>query len=180
MAVSLTVQLDNLTLVYEILRHRKRFEKLRTFTLESALEEMERTRLSNEEKTRHSRPSPAPSAHTATKINNEPEHSSGLPLSPHEGLSEKAKGKLPEGSLTEASRTPSSSSLQSSAGAPQRQNSAAGSTLSEISLLPGAKHGFLPTEEWVSGTNDRVLMSDSEDRRFNNGAPACHWTTYLR
>lgn len=61
-----------------------------------------------------------------------------------DGLSEKARGKLPE------SNASSSSSPQPNLNpmSPQRQASAS-SIASAVSLLPGAKHGFLPTEEWV-------------------------------
>lgn len=58
-------------------------------------------------------------------------------------LSEKAKGKQPEGSL---SRTSSNSSMTQPP--PIRQSS--GSSVNSISSLPGVKNGFIPTDDWVS------------------------------
>lgn len=60
-------------------------------------------------------------------------------------LSEKAKGKLPEGSL---SRVSSTSSVGAAGGnGPHRQASV--SSISSTASLPGAKNGFIPTDDWV-------------------------------
>lgn len=60
-------------------------------------------------------------------------------------LSEKAKGKLPEGSL---SRVSSTSSISQQPSMPIRQASLSSIT-STASLLPGVKNGFTPTDDWV-------------------------------
>lgn len=60
---------------------------------------------------------------------------------PDSPLSEKAKGKLPETSL---SRVSSNSSISPN---PHRQASI--SSISSTSSLPGAKNGFIPTDDWV-------------------------------
>lgn len=86
------------------------------------------------------------------------------------GLSEKAKGKLPEGSLSRVSST--SSVHSSSAALPQRQSSVS-SISSTGSLLPGAKNGFIPTEDWVKRNNTTpnsaliFLTSLPNDRSVN-------------
>lgn len=121
-------------MIFAILRDHQKFEKLANFNLENALIETERLRLLKESRLvqqhRHSIDEQIPD-----------------PTSPG-GLSEKARGKLPEASSL--SRVSSTSSIHSSgAPLPQRQSSVS-SISSTGSLLPGAKNGFIPTEDWVT------------------------------
>ncbi|ORZ03659.1 high-temperature-induced dauer-formation protein-domain-containing protein [Syncephalastrum racemosum] len=149
---------DNANLVYAIVRSHSKFEKLRDFTLEGALADMDRLRQAKEDKLRrnsqqqqqqqqHQAP-PTPTSESssppAMDTNEAPNADNDGKDENKDGLSEKARGKLPE------SNASSSSSPQTKLHpmSPQRQASAS-SIASAVSLLPGAKHGFLPTEEWV-------------------------------
>lgn len=159
--------LDNPNLVYAIVRNNTRFEKLRDFTLDGAIAEVERIRQLKEEKLRqNSNPaattqpsgeSPASEATTTAPSGGDTSKSN----SDAEGLSDKARGKRPEStspqqphnaandhnneSSTEGNsdtiRTPTTPTM------PQRQ---ASSTSLSSAVLPGAKNGFIPTEDWVS------------------------------
>ncbi|KAG0175125.1 hypothetical protein DFQ30_000608 [Apophysomyces sp. BC1015] len=157
----------NPNLVYTIVRNHVKFEKLRDFTLESAVAEIERLRQLKEEKVRRVSPSVAPATTTTSppppppivqeptsEENDQPETASDKPSSDPltDELSEKAKGKLPEGS--KLSRQSSQASLPS---VPQRQPSVS-SMVSTGSLLPGAKNGFIPTADWVSKWHSELQL----------------------
>lgn len=98
-------------LIYAILRNHAKIQKLADFTLDNALIELDRIHNSEE----------SPVVDTEDSR-----------------LSEKAKGKMPEGSL---SRTSSASSNVSH---PARQQS-----MSSITTLQGDKNKFTPTDDWV-------------------------------
>lgn len=149
--------------MYAIVRNNTRFEKLRDFTLDGAIAEVERIRQLKEEKlrqnsnsaatTRPSGESHASEATTTAASGGDTSKSN----SDAEGLSDKARGKRPENtspqqphnaaneSSTEGNsdtiRTPTTPTM------PQRQ---ASSTSLSSAVLPGAKNGFIPTEDWVS------------------------------
>ncbi|KAI7907919.1 high-temperature-induced dauer-formation protein-domain-containing protein [Cokeromyces recurvatus] len=112
---------NNPNLIFMILRYHQKFEKIAEFSLDNAIIEMERIRHLKE-----------------TRL--QQRESGG-----ENGMSEKARGKLPEGSSL--SRVSSNSSMQF-----QRQQSS--SSLSSMNssgnlVLPGTKNGFIPTEDWV-------------------------------
>ncbi|EPB85631.1 hypothetical protein HMPREF1544_07625 [Mucor circinelloides 1006PhL] len=133
---------NNIVLVYTILRNHQKFEKLAEFTLDHAMMEIERLHQAKENRLLQQQP-----LQRQSSVDPLPD-----PTSPG-GLSEKAKGKLPEGSL---SRTSSTSSLHSTAG-PQRQSSVS-SVSSVSSFLPGAKNGFIPTDDWVYHWHSRLPL----------------------
>lgn len=141
--------IDNPNLIYAILRNHQKFQKLAELSLDNALIEIERLRQLKEASNtnrlqRHSTDeSQIPMSPDSTSSNN----SNGIPLS------EKAKGKLPEGSL---SRVSSTSSLAQASPPPLRQSSIS-SVISTASLLPGAKNGFIPTDDWVNVVNINTI-----------------------
>ncbi|KAF7723641.1 hypothetical protein EC973_001783 [Apophysomyces ossiformis] len=155
---------DNPNLVYSIVRNHAKFEKLRDFTLEGAVTEIEHLRQLKEEKLGRSAANPIPATTATTTTATISSSSSPLQEASKsqgrddigsaaerlieeaqtEELSEKAKGKLPENS--KLSRHSSQASLPSM---PERQASVS-SMVSAGSLLPGAKNGFIPTADWVS------------------------------
>lgn len=126
------LKIDNPNLILAILRNQQKFERLADFSLDNAMIEIERLRLLKE-----------------TSTNNRPseEQQDAASIT----LSEKAKGKLPEGSLSRVSST-SSISQQQPNNMPSRQVSLS-SIASTASLLPGVKNGFTPTDDWVSFYN---------------------------
>ncbi|KAI9474145.1 MAG: high-temperature-induced dauer-formation protein-domain-containing protein [Benjaminiella poitrasii] len=116
---------NNPNLIFMILRHHQKFEKLAEFSLDNAVIEIEKIRQMKE---------------TATTMRNQQQ-------STENGMSEKARGKLPEagGSAIQCQRQQSSSSLSS--------------TNSNNNLvLPGAKNGFIPTEDWVYHWHSRLPL----------------------
>ncbi|KAI7892721.1 high-temperature-induced dauer-formation protein-domain-containing protein [Mucor mucedo] len=135
---------NNPNLIYAILRNHQKFQKLAEFSLDNALIEIERLRQSKEAAThrlpRHSIDEAAAGA--------SPDSTASLPLS------EKAKGKLPEASL---SRVSSTSSIPPATNSPMRQSSVS-SVLSTTSLLPGAKNGFIPTDDWIYQWHSRLPL----------------------
>ena len=167
--------------MYAIVRNNTRFEKLRDFTLDGAIAEVERIRQLKEEKLRqNSNPATASSAttrpsgenHTSEAAATHPAASNddtSKSNSDAEGLSDKARGKRPESTSpqpqndhnddtsTEGNNdtihTPTTPTM------PPRQ---ASSTSLSSAVLPGAKNGFIPTEDWVS----LVLMWDGMDQRY--------------
>ncbi|CAO3656442.1 unnamed protein product [Mucor fragilis] len=143
---------NNIHLIYAILRNHQKFEKLAEFSLDNAMIEIERLRQLKESRLLQQQQQQQP-LQRQSSVDPLPD-----PTSPG-GLSEKAKGKLPEGSL---SRTSSASSLQSTAAAaaaagPQRQSSVS-SVSSVSSFLPGAKNGFIPTDDWVYHWHSRLPL----------------------
>lgn len=143
-------------MIYAILKNHQKFEKLAEFSLDNALIEIERIRQAKENRVAQQQRQPS-------------EESSG-------SMSEKAKGKLPEGSLSRASSSSSVHSL------PQRQSSV--SSVSSIgSLLPGAKNGFIPTDDWVN--RNKVFKHNSHENlnacicRSTNGTQGYLWKPYL-
>ncbi|KAL0143234.1 high-temperature-induced dauer-formation protein-domain-containing protein [Mucor lusitanicus] len=139
---------NNIYLVYTILRNHQKFEKLAEFSLDNAMIEIERLRQLKESRLlQQQQQQQQQSLQRQSSVDPLPD-----PTSPG-GLSEKAKGKLPEGSL---SRTSSASSLQSTTG-PQRQSSVS-SVSSVSSFLPGAKNGFIPTDDWVYHWHSRLPL----------------------
>ncbi|KAI8968903.1 high-temperature-induced dauer-formation protein-domain-containing protein [Mycotypha africana] len=132
---------NNVYFIYTILRNQQRFQKLADFTLENALLDIERARLNR------------------LSLQQQPHHQGQL--SSDDNLSEKQKGKLPECALSRVSSTASVTSQQqlqeqpSSPTKPQlrlmhRQSSVMSvNSITSNAPLPGAKNGFIPTEEWV-------------------------------
>jgi hypothetical protein len=120
--------------MYFILRHHQKFEKLSEFTLDNAILEINQVRPSTVR-------ADDPEAHEQNESSN--------------GLSDKAKGKLPEGASI--SRVSSSSSIQSQRQGPVRQSSTS-SIQSVVNLLPGAKNGFIPTEHWVRKWHSKLPL----------------------
>lgn len=120
-------------MILAILHNQQKFERLAEFSLDNAMIEIERLRQLKE-----------------TSANNRPseEQQDATSIT----LSEKAKGKLPEGSLSRVSSTSSISQQQQNNNMPSRQVSLS-SIASTASLLPGVKNGFTPTDDWVSFYN---------------------------
>lgn len=129
--------LDNPNLIYAILRSHQKFQKLAEFSLDNAMIEIERLRQIKE----------------ASSITNRMARHSIDEIQPDSplALSEKAKGKLPEASL---SRVSSTSSLAQPPHSPLRQSSVS----SIASLLPGAKNGFIPTDDWVKKKLEHIYI----------------------
>lgn len=134
----LTTRLDNPNLVYAIVRNHTKFEKLRDFTLEKAIAEIERAQQRKQEKTVLNDNKSSESVNTT----NSAAESGSNPKTDQDGLSEKARGKLPESASTSSLQQPQTGAQ------PERQASGS-STASVTSILPGAKNGFIPTEQWV-------------------------------
>jgi hypothetical protein len=127
-------------LIFAILRNHQKFQKLTEFSLDNALIEIEcLNQLKENRLTRQSTDESQSSTAAAVDASNTQDSIA---------LSEKAKGKLPEGSLP---RVASTSSI-----GPHRQASVS-STSSTASLLPGAKNGFIPTDDWVSSQEIYLL-----------------------
>ncbi|KAI9321708.1 high-temperature-induced dauer-formation protein-domain-containing protein [Dichotomocladium elegans] len=142
---------DNPNIVYAIVRSSNKFEKLRDFNLESAIAELDRIRQLKEEKQRQNAAASALPAPTSSHPPVESKQQQQEDAQPNaedaaapatESLSDKARGKRPEGS---------SSAAELSSVGPQRQMSTTSvSSMSTIAtVLPGAKNGFLPTDSWV-------------------------------
>lgn len=132
--------IDNPHLIYAILKNHQKFQKLAEFSLDNAMIEIERLRQLKENRLRRQSIEDAQSPVLSSNS-----------LSGSHALSEKAKGKLPEGSL---SRTSSNSSMsqqqqQTRTGAPPIRQSSV-SSINSTASLPGAKNGFIPTDDWVS------------------------------
>ncbi|KAI9273545.1 high-temperature-induced dauer-formation protein [Helicostylum pulchrum] len=128
---------NNPNLILAILRNQQKFESLADFSLDNAMIEIERLSLLKE-----------------TSTNNRPseEQQDAASIT----LSEKAKGKLPEGSLSRVSST-SSISQQQPNNMPSRQVSLS-SIASTASLLPGVKNGFTPTDDWIYHWHSRLPL----------------------
>ncbi|KAI9025060.1 high-temperature-induced dauer-formation protein-domain-containing protein [Phycomyces nitens] len=149
---------DNPCFIYAIVRNHAKFEKLRDMSLESALEEIERSRLSKEGSMRpqhiitapHSPlpPSPggltleSPLSETGSDISGQEitsnAHILGEPGQEH--VSEKVRGKRPENPLSQRASEGSISSHGF------RQGS-----LSSV-------NGFTPTEEWVENWHEKLPL----------------------
>ncbi|KAI8877401.1 hypothetical protein K501DRAFT_337444 [Backusella circina FSU 941] len=130
---------NNPQMMYFILRSHQKFEKLSEFTLDNAVLEIEKSRQSK----------------LAAKSDDNTENSNNDQRETNSLLSEKAKGKLPEGASL--SRVSSSSSIQSQRQEPVRQSSVS-SIHSLGNLLPGAKNGFIPTENWVHKWHSKLPL----------------------
>lgn len=132
-------QTDNPHLIFAILKNHQKFQKLAEFSLDNAMIEIERLRQLKENRLRK-------------QSIDEAQPPILSPNSIHT-LSEKAKGKQPEGSL---SRTSSNSSMTQppppphTTSPPIRQSSV--SSINSTSSLPGVKNGFIPTDDWVRVT----------------------------
>ncbi|KAI8062826.1 high-temperature-induced dauer-formation protein-domain-containing protein [Gilbertella persicaria] len=126
---------NNPGLVYAILRSHRKFQRLAEFSLDNALIEIERARQAKE-----------------SRLPRQSSEEPGGATSP--GMSEKAKGKLPEVSLSRSSTGSSAQSLQAT---PQRQPSVS-SIGSAANLLPGAKNGFIPTDDWIYQWHSRLPL----------------------
>ncbi|KAL0089759.1 high-temperature-induced dauer-formation protein-domain-containing protein [Phycomyces blakesleeanus] len=161
---------DNPSFIYAIVRNHKKFERLRDMTMENALEDIENSRLLKEgaQRSQHIPASPShsiPPLSPSKEVSGSPFTESGGDVSESEisattrvsgelGLdqvSDKVRGKRPEHLL---SRGTSEGSL-SFQGFRQGRSS---SVVSTASLMPGAKHGFTPTEEWVQKWHDQLPL----------------------
>ncbi|GAA5806668.1 hypothetical protein MFLAVUS_000016 [Mucor flavus] len=129
---------NNPNLILAILHNQQKFERLAEFSLDNAMIEIERLRQLKE-----------------TSANNRPseEQQDATSIT----LSEKAKGKLPEGSLSRVSSTSSISQQQQNNNMPSRQVSLS-SIASTASLLPGVKNGFTPTDDWIYHWHSRLPL----------------------
>ncbi|KAI8980299.1 high-temperature-induced dauer-formation protein-domain-containing protein [Pilobolus umbonatus] len=120
---------SNPHLIYAVIRNHQKIQKLADFNLDNATTELDRQYQAKES----NRPSVD-------------EQSAILPIEMDgERMSEKAKGKLPEGSI---SRTSSVSSGVSNVQTP---------TIAST-LLPGTRSGFVPTEEWVHQWHSKLPL----------------------
>lgn len=129
-------------MIFTILRNHQKFEKLAEFSLDNALIEIERLHQAKENRILQRQSSAEQPAD---------------PSSPG-GMSEKAKGKLPENPL---SRQSSTSSLQSNGNGSQyhsQRQSSVSSVSSVGSFLPGAKNGFIPTDDWIYHWHSRLPL----------------------
>lgn len=161
--------------MYAIVRNNTRFEKLRDFTLDGAIAEVERIRQLKEEKLRQSN-NPAATPNTTTKPSGEENQTSeAAPTSggsggdtskssnsDAEGLSDKARGKRPESTSPQQPQsgandhnndtsTEGNNDTMHTPMTPTMPPRQASSTSLSSAVLPGAKNGFIPTEDWVSG-----------------------------
>lgn len=171
--------------MYAIVRNNTRFEKLRDFTLDGAIAEVERIRQLKEEKLRQSSNPTATPNTTTTRPSGEESQTSEAAASDTsksnsdaEGLSDKARGKRPESTspqqpqngANDPSTEGNNDTMQTpmTPTMPQRQ---ASSTSLSSAVLPGAKNGFIPTEDWVSlagdGGMDGSEISNMESRCRN-------------
>lgn len=149
-ALNNTVQFqfsNNPHLIFAILKNHQKFQKLAEFSLDNAMIEIERLRQLKENRLRRQSIDDA-----------QPPVLSPTSLSGSHTLSEKAKGKLPEGSL---SRTSSNSSMsqqqQTRTGTPPIRQSSV-SSINSTASLPGAKNGFIPTDDWIYHWHSRLPL----------------------
>ncbi|KAH8554602.1 high-temperature-induced dauer-formation protein-domain-containing protein [Umbelopsis sp. PMI_123] len=152
---------DNPNLIYAMIRAHIKFEKLRDFTLASALQEIKRIQLAKEEKRRKSQQLQHDSAESTDLAQSE------LTVPPQEAseqtedkaLSEKARGKRKE----QQSSAPDAKSEAEQSAANEhptevtegtdpaellRRQSSASSIMSQT-IVPGSRSRFTPTQDWI-------------------------------
>lgn len=166
---------DNPNLTYAIIRAHGKFEKLRDFTLDGAVQEIYRIQLAKEEKKRlmqsqTTAQQPAvnvPEPEDKAQVENANATQDGADQSSDQLLSEKARGKLKEQDPAPASATeePASTAAQAEI-TPEgledpveslRRQSSTSSILSQT-LATGNRRGFTPTQAWVDSWKPMLPM----------------------
>ncbi|KAL0097800.1 high-temperature-induced dauer-formation protein-domain-containing protein [Phycomyces blakesleeanus] len=156
---------DNPNFVYAIVRNHAKFERLRDLSFTNALAEIERLRQLKESKIQTDQGPEENKSVVETNngpdVNKSQESLAENPSSPRntgsnsEGNSEESQAiqntKLFAQGLSESPEG------QDFSRTPQRQGSIS-STISTPSVLPGAKHGFVPTEEWWSRWHSQLPL----------------------
>ncbi|OAD76099.1 hypothetical protein PHYBLDRAFT_180518 [Phycomyces blakesleeanus NRRL 1555(-)] len=135
---------DNPSFIYAIVRNHKKFERLRDMTMENALEDIENSRLLKE------------GAQRSQHIPASPSHSIP-PLSPSKEVSgspfTESGGDVSESEISATTRVSGELGLDQVS-----DKGRSSSVVSTASLMPGAKHGFTPTEEWVQKWHDQLPL----------------------
>ncbi|KAI9026658.1 high-temperature-induced dauer-formation protein-domain-containing protein [Phycomyces nitens] len=156
---------DNPNFVYAIVRNHAKFEKLRDLSFTSALAEMERLRQlkeskiqSNQEVEENKLAEKAKDISEDIKKQGDVDGDSGTTKDIQANLEDDSEGLQPQSArLLSQDLSESPESQESPARSPQREGSIA-STISTPSVLPGAKHGFTPTEEWWSRWHSQLPL----------------------
>ncbi|KAG2184645.1 hypothetical protein INT43_000558 [Umbelopsis isabellina] len=165
---------DNSNLIYAIIRAHSKFEKLRDFTLSTAIEEIVRVQAAKEERKRQSQqpslPQPvtvADDSKVSAEDNSKKPEQENAEVITDQQLSDKAKGKLKEQTtpangdvIAEASvedKVVLETNVNANAAEMLQRQTSTSSILSQT-LAPPNKGQFTPTQEWVDSWKPSLAL----------------------